>query len=217
MSYYICTECGKQIGDATIIPATGHSWGEWQVTKDATATTEGSRERECAACGKKETEIIPILAQTAKDDKSGIEVSAPSGSYNGELELEVEEIFDGESFQIVGTIEGQEQSKIYDVTTKVDGKETQPGATVTVKIPLPEGYDPARTYVYHVNSETGKVENMNARYEDGFLVFETDHFSTYAVVQIKTQKKDSFFKKILNIFLAPFRAIINLFKKLFGK
>ena len=217
MSYYICTECGKQIGEATIIPATGHSWGEWQVTKDATATTEGSRERECAACGKKETEIIPILAQTAKDDKSGIEVSAPSGSYNGELELEVEEIFDGESFQIVGTIEGQEQSKIYDVTTKVDGKETQPGATVTVKIPLPEGYDPARTYVYHVNSETGKVENMNARYEDGFLVFETDHFSTYAVVQIKTQKKDSIFKKILNIILAPFRAIINLFKKLFGK
>ena len=217
MSYYICTECGKQIGEAAIIPATGHSWGEWQVTKDATATTEGSRERECAACGKKETEIIPILAQTAKDDKSGIEVSAPSGSYNGELELEVEEIFDGESFQIVGTIEGQEQSKIYDVTTKVDGKETQPGATVTVKIPLPEGYDPARTYVYHVNSETGKVENMNARYEDGFLVFETDHFSTYAVVQIKAQKKDSFFKKILNIILAPFRAIINLFKKLFGK
>ena len=217
MSYYICTECGKQIGEATIIPATGHSWGEWHVTKDATATTEGSRERECAACGKKETEIIPILAQTAKDDKSGIEVSAPSGSYNGELELEVEEIFDGESFQIVGTIEGQEQSKIYDVTTKVDGKETQPGATVTVKIPLPEGYDPARTYVYHVNSETGKVENMNARYEDGFLVFETDHFSTYAVVQIKAQKKDSFFKKILNVILAPFRAIINLFKKLFGK
>ena len=83
--------------------------------------------------------------------------------------------------------------------------------------PLPEGYDPARTYVYHVNSETGKVENMNARYEDGFLVFETDHFSTYAVVQIKTQKKDSIFKKILNIILAPFRAIINLFKKLFGK
>lgn len=31
------------------------------------------------------------------------------------------------------------------------------------------------------------------------------------------QKGDSFFKKILNIILAPFRAIINLFKKLFGK
>lgn len=32
-----------------------------------------------------------------------------------------------------------------------------------------------------------------------------------------TPKKDSIFKKILNIILAPFRAIINLFKKLFGK
>ena len=31
------------------------------------------------------------------------------------------------------------------------------------------------------------------------------------------QKGDSIFKKILNVILAPFRAIINLFKKLFGK
>ena len=31
------------------------------------------------------------------------------------------------------------------------------------------------------------------------------------------QKGDSFFKKILNVVTAPFRAIINLFKKLFGK
>ena len=217
MSYYICTECGKQMGEATVIPATGHSWGEWKVTKAATTSSEGSRERVCSVCSKKETEVIPVLAQTVKDDKSGIEISAPSGSYDGELELEVEEIFDGESFQIVSAIDGQEQSKIYDVTTKVNGKETQPGSTVTVRIPLPEGYDPARTYVYHVNSETGEVENMNARYEDGCLVFETDHFSAYAVVQIKAPKKDSIFKKILNVILAPFRAIINLFKKLFGK
>lgn len=217
MSYYICLDCGKVIGEKTVIPATGHSWGEWVVTKAATTTSEGSRERICSACKKKETEIIPILAQTVKDDKSGVEISAPSGSYNGELELEVEEIFDGESFQIVGAIDGNEQSKVYDVTTKIDGKATQPGAAVTVRIPLPDGYDASRTYVYHVNSETGEVENMNARYEDGYLVFETDHFSVYAIVEIKAPKKDSIFKKIFNIILAPFRAIINLFKKLLGK
>lgn len=32
-----------------------------------------------------------------------------------------------------------------------------------------------------------------------------------------TVKSDSIFKKILNVITAPFRAIINLIKKLFGK
>lgn len=40
---------------------------------------------------------------------------------------------------------------------------------------------------------------------------------TLSIQKAGTPKKDSFFKKILNVILAPFRAIINLFKKLFGK
>ena len=40
---------------------------------------------------------------------------------------------------------------------------------------------------------------------------------TLSIQKAGTPKKDSIFKKILNIILAPFRAIINLFKKLFGK
>lgn len=40
---------------------------------------------------------------------------------------------------------------------------------------------------------------------------------TLSIQKAGTPKKDSIFKKILNVILAPFRAIINLFKKLFGK
>lgn len=40
---------------------------------------------------------------------------------------------------------------------------------------------------------------------------------TLSIQKAGTPKKDSFFKKILNVILAPFRAIINLLKKLFGK
>lgn len=35
--------------------------------------------------------------------------------------------------------------------------------------------------------------------------------------EVTVKKSESIFKKILNVILAPFRAIINLFKKLFGK
>ena len=38
-----------------------------------------------------------------------------------------------------------------------------------------------------------------------------------AECKVTVEKKESFGKKLLNVITAPFRAIINLFKKLFGK
>lgn len=156
--------------------------------------------------------------QTVKDESGGIEISAPFGAYEGTLELEFEEVFDGESYNVVSTIDGAAQNKVYDITTKVNGEPAQPGKAVTVRIPLPEGYDPDRTYVYHVNSETGEVENMNARYEDGCLVFETDHFSVYAVVEMEEER--SFFGKVIDVLLGivslPVKLIVGLFKLIIG-
>ena len=65
----------------------------------------------------------------------------------------------------------------------INGVETQPSGKITVKIPLPEGYNPAKTYVYHVDISTGKVEKIPAVYEDGYMVFETTHFSYYALIE----------------------------------
>ena len=36
-----------------------HSYGEWNVTKEATCKEKGTKERECA-CGEKETEALPL-------------------------------------------------------------------------------------------------------------------------------------------------------------
>lgn len=52
-----CTECGLTLnGRVETSPALGHAWGEWVVTKNATATVSGTRERTCSTCGKRETE-----------------------------------------------------------------------------------------------------------------------------------------------------------------
>ena len=54
-AYWKCTECGKLFSDAegtheiaapVEIPA-GHDWGEWEVTKEPTATEEGEKTRVC--------------------------------------------------------------------------------------------------------------------------------------------------------------------------
>ncbi len=43
----VCTVCGKTIKAGEEIPALGHDWGEWKLTKPATATEKGEETRVC--------------------------------------------------------------------------------------------------------------------------------------------------------------------------
>ena len=70
-----CTAAGKTVYTATVsfggktytdtrqvaIAALGHNWGEWQITKQPTATTEGTKVRKCtrSGCTASETATIP--------------------------------------------------------------------------------------------------------------------------------------------------------------
>ena len=53
-----CALCGDVLKPLTIIPATGHRFGEWQVSRPATCTEDGEYERVCH-CGERETKPIP--------------------------------------------------------------------------------------------------------------------------------------------------------------
>ena len=50
-------ECGCGQKDT----ATSHNFGDWMVTKEATATAEGSKSRTCVECGYQETATIPMV------------------------------------------------------------------------------------------------------------------------------------------------------------
>lgn len=45
-----------------------HTWGEWKITKEPTATEEGEMTRTCSVCGKTETKTIPATGPTDPDD-----------------------------------------------------------------------------------------------------------------------------------------------------
>ncbi len=177
---FTCSVCSySYTGNST--EATGHVWGEWTTVTAATNTTDGLEKRECSACDLFEENVIPKLAQTITDT-SGVEIIVPNGAYDADMKLNIEEV--SETGSIV--IDGMTDAIVYDITITVNGAETQPTETVTVKIPLPADFNPDYTTVYHVN-DAGELENMNARYEDGYLVFETSHFSFYAVVETEPQ------------------------------
>ena len=60
-----CAICGAAEG--VDIPALGHSFGDWTVTKQATCTAEGSRERTCKTCGYVEKQTIEKKAHNYGD------------------------------------------------------------------------------------------------------------------------------------------------------
>ena len=79
--YWTCNICGKYFSDEagtneirladTVIPATGHHYGEYQLTKEATALEEGVRTAYCS-CGAYVTVTVPALTPSIKLNVSSL-------------------------------------------------------------------------------------------------------------------------------------------------
>ena len=74
-----CSVCCEILVAQEVVAALGHSFGDWVITKEATTTEEGLKERFCA-CGAKETEVIPVkvsegLKFTLNDDGASYSVT----------------------------------------------------------------------------------------------------------------------------------------------
>ncbi len=61
-----CSFCGKIGTPQKKLAATGHSYGDWKVTKSATALAAGSKERKCKNCSTIEKKSIKKLTPTIK-------------------------------------------------------------------------------------------------------------------------------------------------------
>lgn len=65
------------------IPATGHKYGEWVTTKAATATQDGSKERECSVCKVKQQETIPATGGSGAASKTYVITFNANGGAGG--------------------------------------------------------------------------------------------------------------------------------------
>ena len=177
--YDICSKCGAKL-NVKVIAASGHKWGEWITVTPATVTASGTEKHICSVCKEEETRTVAKLTGL-HDDKSGVELI-----YNNEFgagtQLKVEQQFSGKSFQIINTEFGNVNSKIYDIATYKDGVKVQPNGEITVRIPLPAGYS-NRVFVCYVDSVNGKVTKIPCEVKDGYVIFKTNHFSEYAIVE----------------------------------
>lgn len=63
-----------------------------------------------------------------------------------------------------------------------NGQKIAFSGTVTVRIPIPAGMS-GNLHVFWFNPTDGSLHDMKATQENGYLVFQTTHFSNYAIAQ----------------------------------
>lgn len=178
-----CSVCGDKIGDERTVAKLPHTPGELVVEVEPTAEREGKKVRRCTVCKTILEEVIIPKNIVIKDEETGVEIEYPDGSQEDNIEIVVSESFDGKAFNLINAETPVAQSLIYDIKMTVNGYETQPKGKIKVRIPVPKGYNPTRSFIYYVNTENGTVEKFATVFKNGYLEFETTHFSYYAVVE----------------------------------
>lgn len=80
-------------------------------------------------------------------------------------------------------VEEQTKNRVtYNITLVSNGMEIQPAGEVTVRIPVPDTMDENTCKVYRAETD-GTLTDMHAIYQDGYMVFTTDHFSRYLLTE----------------------------------
>lgn len=111
------------------------------------------------------------LPQIIEDSKTGITISE-----------ETLGVFPNNTILVIDELSSASDSITYEITLQKDGEEIQPNGTVTVKIPVPKEIDGTACKVYRQESDNTYTD-MNAVYQDGYMVFTTDHFSRYVLTE----------------------------------
>lgn len=224
-----------------------HTFSDWTVAEDADCTQRGFAYRVCTRCCEVETKILPPVGHSdangdalcdecgaamdeevvtvpekeATDEQTGVSVIYPDGTFDGAAEIQVTPVAQGEAYQLISNKEGNYKVTMFDISVTVDGEQVQPNGMVLVKIPLPKGYNPNKCVVYYVAADGTMEELKTYHVKDGYVWFETDHFSYYAVVEEETESADrpSWMDTSLNFMqtlIDFFNRLAEWFKSLFG-
>ncbi len=112
------------------------------------------------------------------DKATGVEVAYPEVAFNTDVEFVVREDGTNANIALGGLFM---KYKSYDISFISNGSEVQPNGKVTVKLPVPDGYSANFVAVYYINA-FGVKTRLDSKIENGYVIFETDHFSEYVVV-----------------------------------
>lgn len=115
---------------------------------------------------------------------------------------------EGSNFAVGGTVLSM---NYYDVNIVFGGASVQPSGTVTVKMKIPTGADPLKCRVYHIDKDAvHPMTRYTNTVEGNYVVFETDHFSEYAVIEVEPTLNDIRITKSITKSLYQINEPLNL-------
>ena len=204
---YTCSCNDSYVSD--YVKATGHSYTP-SVTKEPTATEEGIRTFTCSDCGASYTEALPVTV--AVDEETSIAAEYSFGTFEKAPKMIIVKGGTNANFAFGGLFG---RYAAFDIFFEIDGKKVQPDGKVTVRIPIISGYNIFTTAIYYLD-DNGNKTKIESRYKDGYIVFETDHFSEYVLVDESSEFADcscnchkigfgGFIYKILRLFWKLFK------------
>ena len=162
---------------------------EETTKKETEAKTEAAPEETTTEEASSSAKPEPIVKEYKSDEVNVTVTAADKNDLPEDAELVVEPIELSEKaekkVEEAALKEKRTVKKVhaYDIHFELYGEEIQPGASVQVSVDVPGISAGQNAAVFHVD-DNNKVENMNGDVDKkGDVVFETNHFSTYVIVQ----------------------------------
>ena len=194
---YPCSRQGCTATQTETVPAMGHNWGSWTVTKPATAYEEGEETRNCTRCSASERRTVarnPSVTTAASSTSATNQVSVLPTQL---LDLENGVILqfragtvDSRTTLVVKKTDQNQTSAKYDITLSRYGYTVQPTDTLYITIYIPAGMSGSTFYVYRVE-ENGGYTDMGAAYSGSAVNFRTGHLSEYILTTEKLIDTDA--------------------------
>lgn len=143
------------------------------------------------------TQPAPEPIERLSDENSGVQLVAEEGVLPEGVELNV----------VIGsaTIGGFDHLYKLDITLLNEaGEAVQPGGEVTVMIPV-SGivFEPWENFYVYYQADDGTLTDMHATYENGYVIFTTNHFSTYILTNEKLQDEDANVNTGMTLLIIP--------------
>lgn len=127
-----------------------------------------------------------------KDKSTNIKLETTTAVVPTGTTLTAEKVTKGDNYNTVVKAVEKDVSKfvLYDINLVNNNSKIQPNGKVKVSIPVPEGYDTRKIVVYRV-AEDGTKTKYDTTITDGYITFETDHFSNYVVAEKTTSTENN--------------------------
>ena len=171
----------KVMGDDPVDARLRISWDTLVKVSDDTKVSGNTK----LTVGSVEEGVVASDAASLADQATGVKLEAEANVLPEGTTMSVTPILNGADYEkaklALEEIGGN--FALYDITLLgPDNAAIQPNGAVKISIPVPEGMDAGLIVVYRINAD-GTKTLIESTIENGYVVFLTNHFSLYAIVE----------------------------------